>query len=162
MKLRLPEEMRDRIAELAKQNGRSMNAEIVQRLEESLSTSVPPDLVDTLVRLTMSLAVANAARLGAETETTTVVRSLRLIAQRVLPLVEETDPGFAEEIEVMLHEAEELVKSPSEIQKRMMESMAATRGAMSYFGRLRGGEHINADIKYLMDDAESAMQPKRG
>jgi len=36
MKLRLPEEMRDRIAELAKQNGRSMNAEIVQRLEWAL------------------------------------------------------------------------------------------------------------------------------
>jgi len=35
--IRFPDEgMRDRIAEAAKKNGRSMNAEIVSRLEESL------------------------------------------------------------------------------------------------------------------------------
>ena len=34
--LRLPEGMRPKIAELAKSNNRSMNAEIVSRLEESL------------------------------------------------------------------------------------------------------------------------------
>lgn len=34
--LRLPEGMRDRIAAAARQNDRSMNAEIVSRLEESL------------------------------------------------------------------------------------------------------------------------------
>ena len=33
--LRLPDGMRDRIAEIAKANGRSMNAEIVRRLEWS-------------------------------------------------------------------------------------------------------------------------------
>jgi hypothetical protein len=37
VKLRLPEEMRDLIAALAKQNNRSMNAEIVARLEVSLA-----------------------------------------------------------------------------------------------------------------------------
>lgn len=36
--LRLPDGMRDRIAELAKASGRSMNAEIVARLERSLET----------------------------------------------------------------------------------------------------------------------------
>lgn len=46
MKLRLPEEMRDRIAELAKQNGRSMNAEIVRRLEWSLSLLGEPTAVE--------------------------------------------------------------------------------------------------------------------
>lgn len=40
--VRLPEGMRDRIAELAKQNGRSMNAEIVQRLEWALKLDGPP------------------------------------------------------------------------------------------------------------------------
>jgi ABC-type multidrug transport system fused ATPase/permease subunit len=34
--LRLPDGMRDRIAEVAKANGRSMNAEIVGRLQDSL------------------------------------------------------------------------------------------------------------------------------
>ncbi|WP_281502989.1 Arc family DNA-binding protein [Ancylobacter crimeensis] len=34
--LRLPDGMRDRLAEAARENGRSMNAEIVSRLEKSL------------------------------------------------------------------------------------------------------------------------------
>lgn len=34
--VRLPDGLRDRIAELAKANGRSMNSEIVQRLQASL------------------------------------------------------------------------------------------------------------------------------
>ncbi|KAB1081921.1 Arc family DNA-binding protein [Methylobacterium soli] len=36
MKIRLPDDLRDRIAELAKANGRSMNAEIVARLQSSV------------------------------------------------------------------------------------------------------------------------------
>ena len=37
MKLRMPAELRDHIAELAKANGRSMNAEIVARLEQTIN-----------------------------------------------------------------------------------------------------------------------------
>jgi hypothetical protein len=43
--LRLPEGMRERIKEAAKESGRSMNAEIVYRLEESFRQ---PDLLDAL------------------------------------------------------------------------------------------------------------------
>ena len=38
--LRFPDGMRDRIAEAAKANNRSMNAEIVSRLEDSFSPAV--------------------------------------------------------------------------------------------------------------------------
>lgn len=37
--VRFPEGMRDKIAEIAKSNGRSMNAEIIARLEQSFSAS---------------------------------------------------------------------------------------------------------------------------
>ncbi|VWC14168.1 hypothetical protein BLA6993_05501 [Burkholderia lata] len=40
MKLRLPVELKDRLTALAEENGRSLNAEVVKRLEESLE----PDL----------------------------------------------------------------------------------------------------------------------
>jgi hypothetical protein len=42
--LRLPEGMRDRIAEVAKANGRSMNSEIVARLESSFDAPAGADL----------------------------------------------------------------------------------------------------------------------
>ncbi|MCJ8167987.1 Arc family DNA-binding protein [Atopomonas sediminilitoris] len=39
--LRLPQGMRDRIAEVARQRHRSMNSEIINRLEQSLSIDAP-------------------------------------------------------------------------------------------------------------------------
>lgn len=45
--LRFPDGMRDAIAERAKQNGRSMNSEIVQALEEYLSEEGQPSGVET-------------------------------------------------------------------------------------------------------------------
>lgn len=42
--IRFPEGMRDRIAEVAKGNGRSMNAEIVARLEASFTPPSPSGL----------------------------------------------------------------------------------------------------------------------
>jgi predicted DNA-binding protein len=38
--LRMPQELRERLAEVAKKSGRSMNAEIVARLEESLDDTI--------------------------------------------------------------------------------------------------------------------------
>jgi hypothetical protein len=43
--LRLPEGMREKIKEAAKESGRSMNAEIVHRLEESFTKSPEPDVL---------------------------------------------------------------------------------------------------------------------
>lgn len=40
--VRMPEGMRDRISEAAKANGRSMNSEIVARIEASFETMPPP------------------------------------------------------------------------------------------------------------------------
>lgn len=38
MKLRLPVDLKDRLAELATENGRSLNAEVIKRLEESIES----------------------------------------------------------------------------------------------------------------------------
>lgn len=43
MRVRLPIELKDKIEEVAKSNGRSMNAEIVQRLESSFVGEIPAD-----------------------------------------------------------------------------------------------------------------------
>ncbi len=46
--IRLPDGMRDQLSELAKLHGRSVNAEVVARLEESLNRSGPADLAAQL------------------------------------------------------------------------------------------------------------------
>jgi predicted DNA-binding protein len=47
--LRLPPGMRERIAEIAKESGRSMNAEIIARLERSLEADSDFELMKDLV-----------------------------------------------------------------------------------------------------------------
>ena len=54
--VRLPEGMRDRIAEAAKANGRSMNSEVVARLEASFNM----DLADEATQLKI-VELVNAA-----------------------------------------------------------------------------------------------------
>lgn len=54
--VRLPDGMRERIAETAKTNGRSMNAEIVARLDGSFGPEYPSDDVLKLAHLLMDAA----------------------------------------------------------------------------------------------------------
>jgi plasmid stability protein len=42
MKLRLPADLKDRLTEFATENGRSLNAEVVKRLEDSIATDGRP------------------------------------------------------------------------------------------------------------------------
>lgn len=54
LKIRLPEDLKARIEEAAKANGRSMNAEIVARLEASLQHT-PQDEVSLMQELLQAL-----------------------------------------------------------------------------------------------------------
>jgi hypothetical protein len=63
--LRLPDGMRDRIAEVAKQNGRSMNAEIVARLQRSIEVGTSLSQPRALDMMTMVAQItAEAAKVG--------------------------------------------------------------------------------------------------
>ncbi|WP_102866930.1 Arc family DNA-binding protein [Pseudovibrio exalbescens] len=60
--VRLPDGMRERIASAAKDNNRSMNAEIVARLEDAFSSSRLPDYILNLVdRFKWAISQINAA-----------------------------------------------------------------------------------------------------
>lgn len=65
--LRLPDGMRDQLAEKAAENGRSANTEIVMRLEQSLAASSPEvgdlrELIRTEMEATRKLLKAELAR----------------------------------------------------------------------------------------------------
>ncbi len=55
--LRFPDGMRDAIAERAKRNGRSMNSEIVQILQDTLEVALPFRWIQSLVRFTTILSL---------------------------------------------------------------------------------------------------------
>tara|TARA_B100000700_G_scaffold189815_1_gene209169 strand:- start:39703 stop:39942 length:240 start_codon:yes stop_codon:yes gene_type:complete len=61
-KLRMPEELRDRLKEAAKDNHRTMNAEIVARLQESFQPSVQQHRVPAKVWEALEDAIMSARR----------------------------------------------------------------------------------------------------
>ncbi|HBF31479.1 Arc family DNA-binding protein [Rhizobium sp.] len=64
LKLRLPEEMKTRIAAAARANGRSLNAEIIKRLQETLEfddfkTAHPPAIEEIDFPISQSFSAIN-------------------------------------------------------------------------------------------------------
>lgn len=69
--VRFPEGMRDRIADEAKANGRSMNAEIIARLDRSLAGSeigFKGDPLDQLARMSFFLSMIVSDKLDGKTK----------------------------------------------------------------------------------------------
>lgn len=96
--LRLPDGMRERIAETARQNGRSMNAEIVARLEETMERDASLDELWKKVELLESYISDIDDRLGitryekkniTKTDADRMIREFDEIAKR---LKETADP----------------------------------------------------------------------
>jgi hypothetical protein len=82
--LRLPDGMRERIAELAKQNGRSMNAEIVARLDAALSGSSSENrLTSTVVTMGRALDTLNRLTETQDALLMSIGVYLRLAVERV-------------------------------------------------------------------------------
>jgi hypothetical protein len=85
--------MRDRIAELAKQNGRSMNAEIVARLDASLSGGADQSaLITAIARLNMDLARAEFEHQKSRLFATALAHSLQEASQAITSGLGEHDP----------------------------------------------------------------------
>ncbi|EEO7019369.1 Arc family DNA-binding protein [Salmonella enterica subsp. enterica serovar Virchow] len=80
--VRFPDGMRDAIAERAKANGRSMNSEIVQMLEDALKAQIvawgkplPPSSSDEVVTMSMS-QLNKIVSIAAEDTAKSVVENL--------------------------------------------------------------------------------------
>lgn len=82
--LRLPDGMRERISDLAKRNGRSMNAEIVARLDSALSgASTENHLVSTVVTMGRTLDTLNRLAETQDALLMSIGVYLRLAVERV-------------------------------------------------------------------------------
>lgn len=95
--VRLPDGMRERIKHAAEANNRSMNAEIVERLEESLSGTLQQKVWD------LTLKVARA-----EAETNGVLAAVAMMSRKIVEI--SGDP------EVARQTAEEIRRAADEIE----------------------------------------------
>ncbi|MDQ1831951.1 Arc family DNA-binding protein [Massilia scottii] len=85
--VRLPDGMRDAIAAAAKANGRSMNAEIVSRLESKGQDSSP--LIEAIARLNLDLAMTEMDAHSKADQISSLNAELRAVKQLLATLLPE-------------------------------------------------------------------------
>lgn len=115
--VRMQPELKERLEAAAQQAGRSLNAEIVARLEASLSTPEHTILLSAFERLDTALAIAEMEKVSERAQSATLAISLRTVCERLLPLVEE--PELQAELKGYIAEANPFVHGASKIEADM-------------------------------------------
>jgi plasmid stability protein len=142
--IRLPDGMRDRLAEAAAANKRSVNAEVVARLQQTLEAetkSVTPWLEDREARA-MPLVAADIARIIEETS--------RTAARLTVEQMQRQYGGGPEDRDTVLARLQGVVDV---VEERMRESVAAeAKGALSQLsGRSFKDRIRKLDTNVLVD-----------
>jgi len=127
MKLRMPADLRDRIAEQAKHNGRSMNSEIIARLEGSFSTPENAILLSAFERLNTELARIEIEKLSEQAQTALFAFNLRDVCERLL--LHATSPEAEAELKGFIADASAVIHGASAFEdklKQRIEALAET------------------------------------
>ena len=79
--LRLPDDLRERVVEASRRYRRSMNAEIVARLEHSLA-GIPADDTESSIEPAFFSHIEAVFRCGLSTDENTLIRRFRRLSSR--------------------------------------------------------------------------------
>lgn len=148
--LRLPDDIRDRVASAGKQNNRSMNAEIIARLEESFIGTNSPDLVAKVASLSVALTLANTLRLSEQARSLTLHEWVREFGQRLLPLVKATDPKLVKEIEFALKITQDSAPSARDLHRQLTEQATAMQETLGQVRRLSGTDDGDPELDAVL------------
>lgn len=150
--VRLPPGMRDNIAEAAKINGRSMNAEVIHRLEQSLAgEGGDPGAVKSLALL---LAKAEASAAMRDLEFVAAIFSHAATASALLHIIK-ADPKKAEKVLGGKQEFESTKKS-AEAAIAHAEEVDATADLEEMFAEAQEAERRKVEAKNAL--AEQSRQ----
>jgi uncharacterized protein YcgL (UPF0745 family) len=120
-------DLKEQLEAAAQQAGRSLNAEIVARLESSFSTPEHAILLSAFERLNTELARVEVEKLTEQAQTTLFALNLRAVCEQLLPHVtsraaEEELRGFIADASAVIHGANDI---ESQFTKRI-EALAET------------------------------------
>lgn len=133
--LRLPDGMRDTIAEAAKANNRSMNAEIIARLQGD--TSSAPALLEAMARLNLSLAEREFDLQLAETYIDQMANALRYAYRTI-----KNSPIMPTSLECL-----DLIEDLVEVRGATKDGSEWQRGRDEKFAALRAAQKRVADVR---------------
>jgi len=114
-------ELKERLEASAQQAGRSLNAEIVARLEGSFSTPEHSILLSAFERLDTALATAELEKIGQRAQAATLAISLRKVCELLLPFVD--DAELQMELEGYIAEANPLIHGATKIEAEMVDRL---------------------------------------
>lgn len=123
MKLRMPVELRDRIAEQAKNNGRSMNSEIIGRLEGSFSTPEYAILLSAFERLNTDLARLEIEKLTEKAQAARFAFDLRFVCEQLLPHV--TSNAEKEQLRGFISDASAVIHGAADFDSQLVKRIEA-------------------------------------
>ncbi|MEI7296579.1 Arc family DNA-binding protein [Paraburkholderia tropica] len=106
--VRFPDGMRDRIAEEAKKNNRSMNAEIVARLEESFAPRSDEEVMRLLTRIAINAADAERNALDKSRQLAALAAFFRKMSQCLPSGAFDENPDLRAEVDRWLNKAKEI------------------------------------------------------
>jgi hypothetical protein len=144
--------MRERIAELAKQNGRSMNTEIVHRLETSLAGGGDnANLLVAIAQLNVELAKAEADKLGLRTEASNLALSVQQACSLALKLTESPNVEQRKTLQGLLDHAIPYIRRLSTIEADIQARMEGLRAAAMNLAAARGNLMGTEDTSKFVD-----------
>ena len=150
--VRFPEGMRDRIAEAARANGRSMNAEIVARLE---STFKEHDTMLEMARLHGALTGTKEAFAVVVDEATKQIFSLSSAGKKAQDLLDEYRKAFAEVVVLAQGLAQGSSVNTQEAQEHLDRFVAIGAKLESLTSAVKAPE-----VRPLADAIRAAMDKK--
>lgn len=112
--IRMQPELKERLEDAAQQAGRSLNAEIVARLESSFSAPEHAVLLSAFSRLEYALAKVEMEKVSERAKTMMFAANLRDVCERLLPIA--GDPKTEQELREWIAEASGVLHGVSELE----------------------------------------------
>lgn len=152
--LRLPKHLHLKLQESADATSKSMNAEIIARLEESFAGGDRSSMVAAIARLTAGLALANSNKLNEQLRVTVLATYIRQFAEILFPMIGSSNPQLKADLDAAVREANEFFHSPQALKKQAAEQSVAMRKALEQMQRLGGVERTDPELSTVLDTVE--------
>lgn len=128
--LRLPKALHSKLQEAADATGKSMNAEIIARLERAFSAPDQTLILSAFARLETALAQSELEKVSERARTTLFALNLRDACERALPLIEDTKTrealkAWASEASGVIHGVEQLEADFKDRLKKIEKSISS-------------------------------------
>lgn len=135
--VRMQPELKERLEQAAQQSGRSLNAELVARLERSFDTPETAVLLSAFSRVEYALAQVELEKVSERARTAVFAVHLRDVCERLLPIA--SDKKTEQELQQWIKEANGVIHGVSQLESEFSTRLDKVREAVQNIQPLAPG-----------------------